>query len=58
MFEKDLLGCFEIEFFPWSCVDFSLYHCNFLVQNGAQVCAFWYVLSNEFVCIFNVAFLP
>lgn len=58
MFEKDLLWYFEIEFFPWFFVDFSLYHCNFLVQNGAQVCAFWYVLSNEFVCIFNVAFLP
>ncbi len=48
----------EFQFFPWSLVDFVLYHSNFLVRYSAYVRSFWNVLPYELVRVLNASFLP
>ena len=45
-------------FFPWSCVNFSLDHLNFLLTYVLKISTVWYVLSYESVCVFDATFLP
>ena len=44
--------------FPWSSVYFLLYVRDLFVCEIIEVCLLWYVLPDEFVCIFNGSFLP
>lgn len=48
----------EVEFFPWSPVDFVLDLLDGIVANVLEVSTFWDVLSDEFVGVFYSPFLP
>ncbi len=48
----------EVEFFPWSPVDFVLDLLDGIVVNVLEVSAFWDVLSDEFVGVLYSPFLP
>ncbi len=58
MFEKAVLWCHKIEFFSWSSVDFVLYLHYGIVINSFKINSFRNILSNTFVRMFNVPFLP
>ena len=45
-------------FFSWSSIDFLLDFGNKCVCNGIDVSAFRYILSYEFICVFDGSFLP
>ena len=46
------------KFYRTAIVYFLLYGCNLFVCEIIEVCLLWYVLPDEFVCIFNGSFLP
>ena len=58
MFEEAFIRCHKIYFFSWSSVDFVLYLHNGIVINSFKINSFRNILSNKFVRMFNVPFLP
>ena len=58
IFVKLLLQCCKVQFFPWSSVDFSLYHLNSFVSNGTYICSFCNILPDKLVGVLDSSFLP
>ena len=58
MYEESFIRCHKIYFFSWSSVDFVLYLHNGIVINSVKINSFRDILSNKFVRMFNVPFLP
>ena len=58
MYEESFIRCHKIYFFSWSSVDFVLYLHNGIVIHSFKINSFRNILSNKFVRMFNVPFLP
>ena len=58
IFVKLLLWRRKVQFFPWSSVDFRLYHLNSFVCDGTYIRPFWNILSDELVGVLHSPFLP
>ena len=58
LFVKALIRSWEIEFFPWSCVNF-LHNLSYLLLTDVRKASIlWNVLPNESIYILNSPFLP
>ena len=58
MFAEAFIRCHKIYFFSWSSVDFVLYLHNGIVINSVKINSFRNILSNKYVRMFKVPFLP